>query len=823
MLISKNSTSQSLIEQIIQKEQKQSVIYIGSQFKGDKSESYIEEILYKIQMQMENEIILILKGLEIIYPSLYDLFNQNFSESNGNKYAKISFSNNQSTSFVNNKFKIVVLVDENMILYEDKPFLNRFEKHVISLKNFLPIQFVQLVNIINKKIEDLINYESVDEKKNIKINLKKQLISCDSEVIENLVFKLTNNKENISDNEIVSKILELISPTLSQDIISCIHINGFIEREKELAKIMETAYIKAHASNLNDYLNKMSNVNLRHIIYTFSNITEPIFKNKEILDKSIFNKQNTTEIVIDTIGTTKELELEIDSFYKEDKNLCVIKFEEEDLNKMNYVKNIIDNIEKVESIKSSKYYLFIVYMKRELIDDNSTNKDKISFSKNDLIIKDQIPLMDDFNQITIDNLNNDNDKFNIFELLSKNNKSIIEIFFNIDELMNQNIYDCFNEIKFNFKNKKKEFNINNYKKKLSEGIVNNEYLMKKLKDLLIKNCKDINEIVLDILTDSNAFHNDNVELSSLIKIYYKVQILSTLKKTIYIFEKNQILSSYLIYYKEVYKKIIDSFTENIDYNAIDIKRPITRILGLQLPVTSKSLGDMKTFIKDNIIERYTNNENTLRTDLLEDEKTAIEKYEKQKQDLENKTKIQINKIPELDSILRENDISLIKTFFNDLFIYFLSNKYSEIQKSIIKFLDIIIQIYFLDSNMLKTEADFSTNYSEKLTEKYKTKISSNEFEDYFIDVVKVLLFLYNYSEFIFYLIDIYLEIYKFYPQTDEDFITAFINGNFEHEKSDRCLEYFAIVNLKLYKIFESLIFTMKNILYFLCDKQKEKI
>ena len=823
LLISNYSTSQSLIEQIIQKEQKDSVIYIGSQFKDDKSESYTEEILYKIQMQMEKEIILILKGLEIIYPSLYDLFNQNFSESNGKKYAKISFSNNQSTSIINGKFKIIVLVDEKMILYEDKPFLNRFEKHVISLKTFLSEQHAQLVNIINKNIEDLIK-EDDDEKNKIKINLKNQLISCDDKVIEYLVFKLTNDKEALSEKEIIYKIFELISPTLSEDIISYIHINGFIENKIELAKIMKTSYINSHSSNIYDYLSKISENDLRHIIYTFSNITEPIFKNKEIIDNTPFSKQNTKEIVIDSIGTTKDLELMIDSFYKENNNLCIIKFEEDDLNKMNYVRNIINNVEKGESIKNNKYYLFVVYMKREFVNEKNKIKKDI-LSKNDLIIKDKIPLMDDFKQITIDNLNNDSiNKYNIFELISKNNKSIIEIFIDLDELIDKNIYDCFNEIKFNFKNKK--FNINVYKKKiLSEGIIKSDYFMDKFKKLLVKNCKNIKEIILDILTDTNDFHDDILELSSLFKIYYKKQILSNLTKLIYIFEKNQIFSSYFFYYKEIYEKIIDSFTESIDYNDIDIKRPIIRILELKLPATSKSLGSMKRFIKDNILEKYKDNENKMRKYLKDDEKEEDKeyKYEKQKQELENKTKNQINKIIELDNILRVNDLSIIEYFFNDLYIYFLSNKFSEIPDYIIEYLDIIIQIYFLDSNTLKTEADFSTNYAEKIKEKHKEKIASNEFDDYYIDITKVLLFLYNYSEYIFYLIDIYCEICKFYPNSKEIFIKAFINGNFEHEISDRCLEYFAIVNLKLYKLFESIIFTMKKVLYFLCDEQKKKI
>ena len=141
---------------------------------------------------MKNETILILKSLEIIYPSLYDLFNQNFSEFNGNKCTKITFANNQSTSLINDKFKVIVLIDSQMMQYEDKPFINRFEKHVISFENILLPEYIKIVKNINQKLMDLIIY------KNININLKKQLINCDKEVIEKLVFDLTS--ENSIDN-----------------------------------------------------------------------------------------------------------------------------------------------------------------------------------------------------------------------------------------------------------------------------------------------------------------------------------------------------------------------------------------------------------------------------------------------------------------------------------------------------------------------------------------------------------------------------------------------------------------------------------------------
>ena len=72
---------------------------------------------------MEQEIILILNNLEILYPSLYDLFNKNFSMyGNSNKFAKISFENKQSLLYVNDNFRIIVLVEEKNINYEDKQF-----------------------------------------------------------------------------------------------------------------------------------------------------------------------------------------------------------------------------------------------------------------------------------------------------------------------------------------------------------------------------------------------------------------------------------------------------------------------------------------------------------------------------------------------------------------------------------------------------------------------------------------------------------------------------------------------------------------------------
>ena len=113
-------------------------MFLGSKFKADENSiDYCDNILYKIKRQMETENILILKDLEIVYPSLYELFNQSFTHLFNIKFARLGKSRALSLSLVNDNFKIIVLVDKENVPKEDPPFINRFEKHIISFKNIL--------------------------------------------------------------------------------------------------------------------------------------------------------------------------------------------------------------------------------------------------------------------------------------------------------------------------------------------------------------------------------------------------------------------------------------------------------------------------------------------------------------------------------------------------------------------------------------------------------------------------------------------------------------------------------------------------------------
>ena len=80
MLISEGNDASDIVKYLLNSIGKTYIELVGSKYKKDlKTGIYSEEILNKIKYIMETDNILILRDLDMIYPSLYDLFNQNFT------------------------------------------------------------------------------------------------------------------------------------------------------------------------------------------------------------------------------------------------------------------------------------------------------------------------------------------------------------------------------------------------------------------------------------------------------------------------------------------------------------------------------------------------------------------------------------------------------------------------------------------------------------------------------------------------------------------------------------------------------------------------
>ena len=164
LIIAKSSISMFLISGLIleSKENKKNnkySVYVGSKFKEDlNKKEYTTKILNKIQNDMETGNLVILKDLEAVYPLMYDLFNQNFTAIKGKNYSRLNAGNSANIfSLVDDKFRCIVNVDIDKIDGEESPFLNRFEKHILSFEDILSEENISLSKELHEKLLELIN------------------------------------------------------------------------------------------------------------------------------------------------------------------------------------------------------------------------------------------------------------------------------------------------------------------------------------------------------------------------------------------------------------------------------------------------------------------------------------------------------------------------------------------------------------------------------------------------------------------------------------------------------------------------------------------
>ena len=417
-------------------------MFLGSKFKADENSiDYCDNILYKIKRQMETENILILKDLEIVYPSLYELFNQSFTHLFNIKFARLGKSRALSLSLVNDNFKIIVLVDKENVPKEDPPFINRFEKHIISFKNILNQELKDIAKEIELMIEDIKSKikQINDYQKNMKNNFNKYVLNTDikfinKEEISGLVYIASKKGIKQKDN-IIKFVLNKIVPSFSEDIMIILNTFGFKAKYNLYFENILDIYKTNYKYNLKEFIKNNSN-NLS-IIYTFSFINNPFFekpneviKNKNFKEK--ISQQSTMEISISEINTSKKIEKELVNFIMdESKNLCILKFKQNDLIKLNDIYNIVNGFSNSgfsnpfskEEDKTKKMCIIIIYLQR-ILEINYDNKNKEKNNQFDNFInKNYISFLSETPHYLIDNINNMNQSF--IDILTKSSEDTI--------------------------------------------------------------------------------------------------------------------------------------------------------------------------------------------------------------------------------------------------------------------------------------------------------------------------------------------------------------------------------------------------------------
>ena len=619
----------------------------------DNKSNEILNILLKKEILMKKDTILILKNLEILYPSLYELFNKNFSEyGSENKFVKISYEENQSLVQVNEKFRIIILVNEENINYEEKPFLNRFEKQIFSINNILKKEELNLIDhcySFIEKFKTIYGFHNLDY-------INKDLLYL-------FFIPKSNEKEINRENEFWKKLISLFS----QEMI--FYLNNYIEKEIPLDKKIINISFKSYYREIYNFKSFLVNTTEHlNVIYTYSENNLPVIKrsfyNKYL--KIEFSSGKTKTILAEEINekTIKDL-LDDDNI-----NLYIIKIIEnriinEDIDKLKYIKNFIFDAKKL--INNKKIIVYIYYKKRNY------NKEEIELIKQKRNVINKIyELLLFYNQLFIDNLNNKYIKDDKLDILINNLFGKREEIINDDNLMeNEILNDTFKLIKLKIKNEE-GYNFENVNK-IQKELKNNKKIFELIKNKLrakIRNKRvEVNKILQNIKIDFiDSLYN-----------YNKNEICILLKNIMNYLEDELILSTILFSHipidentkNEKYNKfndLLDKFDDNQNYNGIKFI-----FFGFNL------IGLFKEYKELSMLISNKNNANiNIKEDIILNDNYQF----KQKLEGSNEEK---------------------KFLFNDYILYFISliievEASKEKRDKIICFLNIILKIYFLNYN-----------------------------------------------------------------------------------------------------------------------------
>jgi hypothetical protein len=159
-----------------------------------------------------------------------------------------------------------------MIDKEEAPFLNRFEKHVISFEYLLTVEMVRVSEEIYEIIQDLSKIHLPENDRfEIAYDINKLLVNCDKEEIQGIIFsKYQSQGKELQLQELQDYVLEKIALTLPQDIILLMKYSGFEQKHMNVVDKIINFYEKGEHNNFYNFISTMKNI--KNVIYTFSSI-----------------------------------------------------------------------------------------------------------------------------------------------------------------------------------------------------------------------------------------------------------------------------------------------------------------------------------------------------------------------------------------------------------------------------------------------------------------------------------------------------------------------------------------------------------------------
>ena len=753
---------------------------------------------------MGTDNVLILRDLDIIYPSLYDLFNQNFTIMGDKRFARIAFEFSKISSEVHKYFHAIVIVTKTQIqnLKLDPPFLNRFEKHIVNFKMLLDEIDIEIAKRITEFI-DIIS--SFGHEKKLKINLEKSLINCKEHNIEGLIFKIKNDlKQNKIDendvndnyeNTIIRKVFDKIVPTFCQDIIASTITCKLETKYKSMYDMVIEIYKKTKYNNFKSFFQNIQTE--KSIVYTYTKITENLFDEEtEITNKfGTFNIKNSKIEIIESIKSENDLIFILKEFKEQNQNILILKFAENDTNKVNSVNFIIENYIKDNQELKDKLIMFIIHRQRQGIKEKDESLKK-------KVMPDFISFInDDYYQIFIDNLQG-NENNNILKFLEKKNEeNLAKEYIDNSNFIENKIFTVLNYMKYNILYETSELNLKNYTTRVAEKIMKSEII----KSYIQKNIKSQSKTIKGIIKDTfiSDIDENDIDFFEVINSKLSTYFVSYLLNIIFFSFKENVLNQmlinpnleFLLQNEFINNIIINNFNKikfnfvpklklGISQNKIDIYN------GLIIPKSKNNFDIIIKYINDGIAKRYIDNEESLRKNYKNEDniEKAVKTYYTELEKFENNVKIEINKNELFNIIYNQNYIEIKKCLLEDYFKYFIiiyleKNKNNfQINEKLLHFLKLIIKIKLSDNHNQNYDFDYTMN-----------------------EFIKIIVFTQSYKEDIKNLFTTFISIIKYSENIDEYILNILNEGIIKYEISERNKNYTQIVNNTFYIIIESMI------------------
>ena len=729
---------------------------------------------------MDADNILILRDLDKIYTSLYDLFNKNFTCIGDKQFTKFAIGNSNISYEVNKDFHLIIIVEKNKIqeLKLDPLFFDKFEKHLINFEMFINQRDRK---IANKIIEYITIISSYNNNENLKLDLGKLLINCEKNNIEGLIYKIENDEElseNIDSTKyeiiLIEKIFNKIVPTFCQDIIASILSSNYDSKYHLMNEIVIKAYKKYSYINFELFFEKIEKK--KNIIYTFSKVNENIFTEKQLIKNKFgtYSKSSTKTEIFESIKSENDLIYLLKEFFNSNnKNLFILRFTENDLHKVNYANYIIYNFEKGNECKNKKdkLIIFIIHMKRhkKCLETKKINSDLITFFN------------DEYYQIFIDNLNGKKN-WDFYEMISKKADNLTQRFkkYINKEFIDNNIYKILSYFKYNILYPTEDLNSENFSSKIKDKIINN----RKLKKIILNNLKEQGKSFMNIINEIFTSEINEVPGTDFMEVidnklndYFNRLLLNIIN---YFLNKNilipilneQNLDKFLndSYFEDLINSEFDKESFNFDPQLkLEIKANMILIYnGLSIPQSNIYFDKIINYINEKICPNYIENEKLLRKNNLKEEEILV--YNEKLEKLERDIKIELNKYEFFQNIQNNNDLRsmLLEDYLKYFIMTLLENdeidcKYNE---SLYTFLKNIIKI--------KLGEDNSTNYN---------------FRNTIDEFIKIIILTQGYKNDIKDLFNIFIDIKKFWINIEHK-LCNISNGNIiKYEISDKNKEY----------------------------------